>query len=393
MKSARDVGRGIMSRLGRLRTRRRVAPEARGVPSYRFLTVRQLMWRKFARNRVAVVSAAILVFGYVMITFAGFFAPYGPYDAEGDHSYHPPTRLRLFDPEANRLFLRPFFYATERERNLETFMLEFTEDRTTRHFLRFFVRGEESYSVLGLFETRVRLFGADDARLYLLGADQRGRDLLSRIIYGGRISMTIGLLGVAIMVLLGSFFGALSGYFGGVIDSVTQRIIEVLRTFPQLALWMALAAAIPPEWSATSVYIGIVVVMGLITWTQLAREVRGKVMALKTNDYVHAAEASGASTGRLMFKHLIPNTMSHIIVTASLYIPITIIGESALSFLGIGVVPPMISWGLLLREATAVEVLALHPWIVLPGVAILVTVITFNFLGDGLRDMADPFSA
>lgn len=359
--------------------------------SYRFLTVRQLMWRKFAANRVALASGVVLIFAYLVVAFAGFFAPYSPYNALGDHGYHPPTPLRFHDAETGEWFLRPFFYGTTRERN-ENFLLEFTEDRSQRHFLKLFVQQENAYSVLGLFESRMHLFGSDEARFYLLGADQRGRDLLSRIIHGGRISMSIGLLGVTIMVVLGAIMGAVSGYFGGWVDSSIQRLIEVLRTFPQLALWMALAAAIPPEWSPLAVYVGIVVVMGMITWTQLAREIRGQVMSLKSNDYVHSAEASGASTWRVMSKHLIPNTMSHIIVTASLYIPITIIGESALSFLGIGVVPPMISWGTLLREATKIEALALHPWIIYPGLAILIVTMAFNFLGDGLRDMADPFS-
>jgi len=358
---------------------------------YHYLSVRQLMWRKFRRHRVAVLCGCVLIFLYFVIIFAGFFATYDPYDAVGNDSFHPPTRLRFYDSDAGTFFLRPFFYETVQERNPETFLLEIKEDRSIRHFLQFFVRGDR-YSVLGLFDANVHLVGAERARVYLLGADKRGRDLLSRIIYGGRISMTVGLLGVSIMVLLGTTLGTLSGYYGGAIDSVMQRIIEVFRTFPQLALWMALAAAIPPEWPPTYVYIGIVVVMGMITWTQLAREVRGKVMSLKTLDFVHAAEASGASTWRIAFKHLIPNTLSHIIVTASLYIPITIIGESMLSFLGIGVVPPMISWGLMLREATNIEVLARYPWMLFPGLAILVVVIAFNFLGDGLRDMADPFA-
>lgn len=359
---------------------------------YQLLTVRQLMLRKFLRNRMALLSFIALILIYAGTILAGFVAPYSARSADSKLTYSPPMAIRLRDAETGQFHL-PFFYPLRGSRNMETFQLEYVEERAKRVPLQFFVR-REPYKILGILQWDVHLFGSadPDERLHLMGSDIRGRDLLSRIIYGGQVSLSVGIFGVLITIVLGSVIGTLSGYFGGAFDNIVQRLIETIRSFPQLPLWMALAAAIPPQWPPEWVYAGIVIVLAFINWTGLSREARGLVLSLKERDYVHAAEASGASTARIVLKHLIPNMASHIIVTATLAVPVTILGESALSFLGIGVRPPMVSWGLLLNDAIKIQNIVLYPWTLFPGLFILVTVIAYNFLGDGLRDMVDPFA-
>lgn len=359
---------------------------------YQLLTVRQLMTRKFLRNRMALLSFIALVIIYLATIFAGFSAPYTARSSDSKLTFSPPMAIRIRDPQTGHFHL-PFFYPLRGKRNMETFQLEYVEHLEERVPLQFFVKGE-AYRVLGVIEWDVHLFGSSnpDERLHIMGSDVRGRDLFSRIIYGGQVSLSVGIFGVLITIAVGSVVGTLSGYYGGVFDNVVQRLIETIRSFPQLPLWMALAAAIPPQWPPEWVYAGIVVVLAFINWTGLSREVRGLVLSLKERDYVHAAEASGASTARIVRKHLIPNMASHIIVTATLAVPVTILGESALSFLGIGVRPPMVSWGLLLNDAIKIQNIVLYPWTLFPGIFILVAVIAYNFLGDGLRDMVDPFA-
>jgi len=359
---------------------------------YQLLTVRQLMLRKFLRNRMALLSFIALLLIYLGTIFAGFVAPYSARSADSKLTYSPPMAIRIRDPETGH-FQLPFYYPLRGKRNMETFQLEYTEHVAERVPVQFFVKGEP-YKALGLIEWDVHLFGSSnpEERLHIMGSDVRGRDLFSRIIYGGQVSLSVGIFGVMITIAVGSVIGTLSGYYGGVFDNVVQRLIETIRSFPQLPLWMALAAAIPPQWPPEWVYAGIVVVLAFINWTGLSREVRGLVLSLKERDYVHSAEASGASTARIVRKHLIPNMASHIIVTATLAVPVTILGESALSFLGIGVRPPMVSWGLLLNDAIKIQNIVLYPWTLFPGLFILVAVIAYNFLGDGLRDMVDPFA-
>jgi peptide/nickel transport system permease protein len=363
--------------------------EAGGEEEFRFLTVRELMWRKFLRNRVAVLSGIALIAFYVVMILADFFAPYDMTLARSDYLYCPPQPLRFVDNEG-RFSLRPFVYPVTGKRDLDTFRFVYTEDRARKAYVRFFLQGEP-YTILGR-EFRVRFFGVEEGTIFLLGTDIRGRDVLSRIVMGSRISLTLGLVGVLISVFVGAVIGTLSGYLGGRLDDVIQRVIEFIRSFPTLPLWMALSAALPPNWPSHLVYFGIVVVLSLIGWTGLAREVRGKILSLRETDFVLAAEGSGASTSRLIFVHMIPSVASHIIVVATLAIPGMILGESALSFLGLGIKPPLTSWGLLLSQAQKVEVMRLYPWMLAPGLFISVVVLAFNFLGDGLRDAIDPFS-
>jgi peptide/nickel transport system permease protein len=363
--------------------------EPAGEEAFRFLTLRQLMWRKFLRNKIAVLSGVSLLIIYLVMILADFFAPYDMTRAQSDYLYCPPQLLRFVD-EAGRFSLRPFVYPVTGKRDLETFRFLYTEDRTRKAYVHFFVQGDPYFS-LGR-EFRLHLFGVQEGTIFLLGTDIRGRDFLSRIIMGSRISLTLGLVGVLISVFLGSVIGTLSGYFGGLLDDIIQRVIEFIRSFPTLPLWMALSAALPPNWPSHWVYFGIVVVLSFIGWTSLAREVRGKILSLRETDFVRAAEATGASTARLIFVHMIPTMTSHIMVVATLSIPGMILGESTLSFLGLGIKPPLTSWGLLLSQAIRVEVMRLYPWLLSPGVFIAVVVLAYNFLGDGLRDAVDPFA-
>lgn len=377
-----------------------MGPKGKGIPAvptaeiemveeFRFLTLGQLMWRKFLRNKAAVVSGIVLIIIYLVMVFADFFAPYNMTHAHTEYLYCPPQVLRFVDAEG-KFSLRPFVYPLKGERDPKTFRFVYKEDRTRKAYVRFFIKGDP-YTYFG-HEFRLRFFGVEEGTIFLLGTDVRGRDQLSRIIMGSRISLTLGLLGVLITLFLGSVIGTISGYFGGKVDNVIQRVIEFIRSFPTLPLWMALSAALPPNWPSHLVYFGIVVVLAFIGWTGLAREVRGKILALRTTDFVLAAEATGASTGRLIFVHMIPSVASHVLVIATLSIPGMILGESALSFLGLGIKPPLTSWGLLLSQAQRVEVMRLYPWMLAPGLFIFIVVLAWNFLGDGLRDAIDPFA-
>ncbi len=351
----------------------------------------QLMWWRFRKHRLALTAMAVLAVMYTVVIFAEFVAPYDPRRSDKHYIYAPPQAIHFIDAEG-RFHLRPFTYKMKGTLNMETLRVEYVYDTSQKYFIRLFVRGDP-YKLWGIFESDLHLFGTDEGgTIFLLGTDKQGRDMLSRIIYGGRISMSIGLLGIAISFFLGILIGGLSGYYGGVFDLIMQRVIEFLRSVPTLPLWMALSAALPPRWSVTRVYFGIVIILSLIGWTGLARVVRGKFMSLREEDFVMAARLFNASELRIIFRHMVPSFASHLIASLTLSIPGMILGETSLSFIGLGLQPPAISWGVLLKEAQAIRVLAEAPWLLSPGVAVVIAVLAFNFLGDGLRDAADPYA-
>lgn len=354
------------------------------------LSIRQLMWLRFKRNRLALFGAWFLLFMYLVALFASFLAPYGVRTTHDEFASAAPHLPRFFD-QAGNFHLRPFVYGLDSAIDPQTFRKIYTPNPEEHYPVRFFAKGVE-YKLWGLFETSYHLFTVDEpGKIFLLGTDRQGRDLFSRILFGAQVSLTVGLVGVLLSLVIGTILGVATGYFGGIFDNVVQRIVEVLLAFPQIPLWLALASLVPPTWSSVQVFFGISVVLSLVNWGGLARQVRGMVYALREEDYVTAARYTNCGSWRIITRHLLPNTLSHVLVVATLSIPSMILGETALSFLGLGIRPPMTSWGLLLNEAQHVRVLLQQPWLLTPAIFVVATIISFNFLGDGLRDAADPF--
>ncbi len=348
----------------------------------------KLMWWQFRQHKLALYSGIFLLVLYLSIFICEFLAPYNLHTRDVENIYAPPQSIHLFH---DGKFVGPFVYGRTMSLDMDNLRRVYTDVLTDVQKIRFFCRGD-SYRFWGLFDSNVHLVcPAKDGQMFLLGTDRLGRDVLSRIIYGARISLTIGLFGVAMSFVLGIVIGGLAGYRGGVFDLIVQRIIEVLQSIPSIPLWLALAAIMPVTWSPILVYLGITVILGLLDWTGLARAVRSKLLALREEDYVLSAQLMGASTSRIIGRHLIPGFMSHLIASATLTIPGMILGETALSFLGLGLRPPITSWGILLTEARSVSVIALYPWLLIPILPVVLVVLAFNFLGDGLRDAADPF--
>ena len=350
----------------------------------------QLMWWRFRKHRMAVVAAIVLILFYTIVLFADFFAYSNPQRDNADLLLLSPQPIHWFDEGR----FAPYIHPVVGKRDPKTFKKVYQPDPEQKVPLVFFAQGYE-YKLFGLFPTNRHLIGVEgvpaEESIFLLGTDKLGRDLFSRLMVATSLSLTIGLAGVALSLFLGILLGGLSGLYGGVVDSVIQRVIEIVRSVPTIPLWMALAASVPSSWPIERVYFIIVLILGVIGWTTLARVVRGRFLSLRTEDFVTAAELAGAGQLRIIFRHMVPSFLSHIIAATTLALPAMIIAETSLSFLGLGLRPPAISWGVLLKDAQNVQAVAISPWLLYPAIPVVLAVLAFNFLGDGLRDAADPY--
>ena len=349
----------------------------------------QLMWWRFRKHKLAVASGVVVIGFYLVVLGADFLAYADPNASEAQRGLMPPQRIHWFDGGR----FAPYVHGITGARDPQTFKRVYRIDPSQKVPLRFFAQGFE-YHWLGVIPSTRHLIGVDgdaSTTIFLLGTDVQGRDLWSRLVYGTRISLTIGLLGVTASLILGVVLGGISGFYGGVTDTIIQRTIEILRSIPTIPLWMGLAAALPRDWTILQVYFAITIIISLLGWTELARVVRGRFLAMREEDFVVSARLVGCSQLRTIFVHMVPSFMSHIIAATTLALPAMIISETALSFLGLGLRPPAISWGVLLQQAQNVQTVAISPWLMLPAVPVIVAVMAFNFLGDGLRDAADPY--
>ena len=385
----RDLDRRRAATLGEVDTEAAEAAAGAAADDARFaLSQWRLMARKFVRNRAALVGGVVIVLFYLGALFADFLVPYTLTTRHRERIYLPPQSIQFFDEGK----FAPFVYGLELEIDQVSFRKHYTRDAATKYPVRLFVHGEP-YKALGLFESDRHLFGAEDGGVInLLGTDRQGRDMLTRIFLGSQISLTIGFVGVLLSLTFGSGLGVVSGFFGGWVDDLIQRTIELVRSFPSIPLRMALSAAVPVHWPPLQVYFAVTLILSLIGWTWLARQLRGKILSLRHEDYILAAQLLGASNGRIIFKHLIPASIGHIIVVSTLSMPSMILAETALSFLGLGLQPPITSWGVLLQEVQDIQSIALYPWVFTPVLFIVLAILAFNFLGDGLRDAADPYT-
>lgn len=350
----------------------------------------QLMWWRFRKHKLAIGGTIVLAAFYFVSLFADFFAYADPQDSDAQRSLMAPQPIHWTD---NGSF-SPYVYGFTGSRDPLTFKRVYVHDMTKKIPVVFFGHGEP-YQMFGFIPSDRHLIAVVGAKagesLFLLGTDSQGRDLWSRLMFATRTSMTIGLVSVALSLVLGVVLGGISGYFGGIIDTVIQRVIEILRSIPTIPLWMGLAAAVPNDWSVMQIYFAITIIISLIGWTELARVVRGRFISLKEEDFVMAAELVGCSKSRIIFRHMVPSFISHIIAATTLAIPAIIISETSLSFLGLGLRPPAISWGVLLQDAQNIQALVLSPWLLIPSLAVIIAVLAFNFMGDGIRDAADPY--
>ncbi len=348
----------------------------------------QLMKRKFMKHKLAITGGSILSVFYFVAIFANFFSVHDIHEQYLDFIHAPPQKIHFFDDEG--FHIRPFVYGYEASRDFVTLRRIYVEDKEKKYPLRFFVRGE-SYKFFGFIPSNIHFIGVDEGRLFLFGTDKLGRDMFSRNIHASRISLTIGLVGVALSFILGCMLGGISGYFGGIVDTIIQRIIEFIMSIPTIPLWMGLSAALPKKWPTVKIYFGITLILSVVGWCEIARVVRGKILSSREEDYALAAKIAGVKNSAIIIRHMLPSFFSYLIVRLTLSIPFMILGETSLSFLGLGMQAPAVSWGVLLQNAQNFHTLALHPWLLIPGIFVIITVLTFNFLGDGLRDAADPY--
>lgn len=350
----------------------------------------QLMGRKFRKHKLAIAGGIVLIIFYLAGLFCEFLSPYDPNRRFSKYADMAPMQIHFIDAEG-RFHPRPFVYGITSSQDEVTWEPIYVEDTSKRYPIKLFVRGD-AYKMWGFIRTNVHLFGVESTGvLFIFGTDSLSRDLFSRNLYAARLSLSVGLVGVTVSFILGCLFGGLAGFYGGSVDMVIQRVIEFLLSIPKIPLWLALAAALPDDWSMIKIYFGITVVLSLVGWTGLARVVRGKLLQLRGEDFVLAAKISGAPDREIITRHLLPSFLSYLIVNITLRIPHMILGETALSFLGVGLREPAVSWGVLLQDAQNVRTIALHPWLLLPALFVIVAVLAFNFLGDGLRDAADPY--
>ena len=355
---------------------------------------RQLIWWRFKKHRVALFATAIVGLFYLTVIGADFIAYSHPSDSEAFRGLIPPQPIRLFDG----WMPSPHVCAVSGARDPVTFVKVYERDCEEKHHVWLFARGYE-YRFLGFIPTDRHLIGVSDSnerseeRIFILGTDEQGRDMFSRIVFGTRVSLTIGLIGVAMSLALGVVLGAISGFYGGVVDNIIQRVSEIIRAIPTIPLWMGLAAALPIDWSVLRIYFAITVIISLFAWTDLARVVRGRFLAMREEDFVTAAMLAGARQRRIIFRHMLPSFYSHLIAAGTLALPFMIISETALSFLGLGLRTPAISWGTLLQGAQNIQAIAITPWLLIPALPVIVVILAFNFMGDGLRDAADPYAA
>ncbi len=351
----------------------------------------QLLWRRFRKSKPAIAGGILIIGLSILAIFSDFFSPYDPLELNMQGSFTPPQKIHFFDINGDFHF-RPFVHNLTLELDPDTYAPNWAEDTSVAYPVKFFVKGWE-YKLLGIIPMDLHLYGVhEEATIYVLGTDKFGRDLWGRTCRAGRISLSLSLFGTLISVAVGSVLGVVSGYFAGTIDMFLQRFIEFVQSFPQLPLWMALAAIIPPTWPPLRIFVVMGFIFALLGWTSLARQVRGQVMAFRETDFILAAKEMGASNSRIIFKHLYPNSLSHIIVVLTLTVPSIILAEAFLSFLGIGIQAPLVSWGTLMHDAQNLQTLGSNPWIMTPVIFIVTAVLGFNFLGDGLRDAADPYS-
>ncbi len=355
--------------------------------SYYVASQWQLMWRKFQKHRLALIALSAIGFLYGLGIFCEFIAPYDKL-TDFPYVYSPPQRIHFFDEKG--FHFRPFVYGLEAKKDTETFRTIFVLDKTKQYSIYFFVQGEP-YKFWGLFKTKLHLFGTKGEPFFLCGTDKLGRCLFSRTLYGSRISLSVSLVGVFISFMLGIVLGGISGYFGGATDNIIMRTVDLLISLPTLPFWMALSAAVPRNWPVIKTYFAITIVLSILGWCGLARIVRGKFISLREEDFIVAAKIAGATNGRVVIRHLFPSFLSYLIVHLTLAIPYMILGETTLSFLGLGIQPPAVSWGTLLQNAQHIRVVAHNSWLLIPGLFVIFTVLAFNFLGDGLRDAADPY--